>query len=186
MELTTSQRISGRATNGTGVRAAVFNEHEVRAAAGLTMVLGAVAFSYAYFDQYYLLLRIVTAVLFVEFLARVTVGLRYSPMGAVARALTLAQPPEWVSAKPKRFAWTLGLAMSASMVVLTNIGVRGLLPRTICLTCLSLMWMESVLGLCLGCKIYALLVRRGWAAEDPAVEVCAQGECRLAVGPVEA
>ena len=63
MESTTSQRISGRATNGTAPRAAVFNENEVRAAAGLTMVIGAVAFSYAYFDQYYLPLRIVTAVL---------------------------------------------------------------------------------------------------------------------------
>ncbi len=51
MELSTSRRISGRAANGTEVRAAVFNEHEVRAAAGLTMVIGAVAFSYAYFDQ---------------------------------------------------------------------------------------------------------------------------------------
>ena len=186
MELTTSQRISGRATNGTAPRAAVFNEHEVRAAAGLTMVIGAVGFSYAYFDQYYLPLRIVTAVLFAEFLIRLTAGLRSSPMGAVARALTLAQPPEWVSAKPKRFAWTLGLAMSSSMVVLTNIGVRGMVPRTICLTCLSLMWMESVLGLCLGCKVYALLVRRGWTAKDPAVDVCAHGECERATGPAEA
>ncbi len=49
---------------------------------------------------------------FAEFLTRLTMGLRYSPMGAIARALTLAHPPEWVSAKPKRFAWTLGLAMS--------------------------------------------------------------------------
>ena len=124
--------------------------------------------------------------LFAEFLVRLTLGLRYSPMGVVARALTLAQPPEWVSAKPKRFAWTLGLAMSSSMVVLTNSGVRGMVPRTICLICLSLMWMESVLGLCLGCKIHALLVRRGWTAEDPAVEVCAHGECERAIGPAEA
>jgi len=181
MELSTSQ-----STNGTDVHAALLNELEVRAAAGLTMVIGAVAFSYAYFDRYYVPLRIVTAVFFAEFLTRLTMGLRYSPMGAIARALTLAHPPEWVSAKPKRFAWTLGLAMSLPMVVMTNIGVRGALPRTICLTCLTLMWMESVLGLCLGCKVYALLVRHGWAGRDPAVEVCAQGECELAVGPVEA
>jgi len=185
MELTTSQGTPGRATHGAEVRAAVFNEHEVRAAAGLTMVIGAVGFSYAYFDRYYVPLRIVTAVFFAEFLLRLTVGLRCSPMGAVARALTLARPPEWVSAKPKQFAWALGLAMSSSMVVLTNIGVRGIVPRTICLTCLALMWMESVLGLCLGCKVYALLVRRGWTAKDRAVEVCARGECERAVAPAE-
>jgi hypothetical protein len=42
------------------------------------------------------------------------------------------------------------------------------------------MWMESVLGVCQGCKIHALLVRRGWATQDPAFEICAHGECKLA------
>jgi hypothetical protein len=39
------------------------------------------------------------------------------------------------------------------------------LPRSICLICLGLMWLESVLGLCLGCEIHGILVRRGWAAK---------------------
>jgi hypothetical protein len=45
------------------------------------------------------------------------------------------------------------------------------------------MWMESVLGVCLGCKIHGLLVRRGWTAGDAAFEVCAHGACKV---PVEA
>ena len=57
--------------------------------------------------------------------------------------------------QPKRFAWTLGLGDGLAMTVITNIGIRGTLPRTICLICLTLMWMESALGLCLGCAIYA-------------------------------
>ena len=84
-----------------------------------------------------------------------------------------------MSAKPKRFAWTLGLALSLAMTIITNSGVRGLLPRTICLICLTLMWMESVLGLCLGCEIHALLVRRGWATKDEAYEICANGACEI-------
>jgi hypothetical protein len=91
--------------------------------------------------------------------------------------MTYGQPPEWVSAKPKRFAWTLGLGMALAMTVITNIGIRGYLPRTICLICLTLMWMESALGLCLGCKVYGLLLRRGWIGADPEVEVCADGSC---------
>ena len=179
MELSFGQRISGLTTDGRELRAAVFNENEVRAAAGLTMVLGAVAFSYAYFDAQYVPLQIVSTLFFVEFLTRLTAGLRYSPMGLIARAMTLRRSPEWVSAKPKRFAWTLGLGLAFSMMIITNSGVRGLLPRTICAICLTLMWMESVLGLCLGCKIHSLLVRRGWASTDPAFEVCAHGECEL-------
>jgi hypothetical protein len=180
MELSFGQRISGLTADGADLQAAVFDENQVRAAAGMTMVLGAMAFSYAYFEAQYIPLQAVSTLFFVEFLARLSFGLRYSPIGVIARVMTLRQAPDWVSAKPKRFAWTLGLGMAFSMMLITNSGVRGLLPRTICVICLTLMWMESVLGLCLGCKIHALLVRRGWATKDPAFEVCAHGECELA------
>ena len=158
-------------------RPVVFNEIEVRAAAGLTMVAGAVAFSYAYFDKQYIPLQVVASLFFVEFLIRVTVGIHCSPFGLLARAITHGRSPEWVSAKPKRFAWSLGLGMAFAMTVITNSGIRGYLPRTICLICLTLMWLESALGFCLGCKIHGLLVRRGWAADDPDYEVCADGSC---------
>jgi hypothetical protein len=171
--------IPGLAPDGAELRSSVFNENEVRAAAGLTMVLGAVAFAYAYFAANWVPLQVVTTLFFVEFLVRVTIGLRYSPIGVVARGLTRRQPPEWVSAKPKRFAWTIGLVMSFSMMVLTNSGVTGIVPRTICLLCLTLMWLESVLGICLGCELHGRLVRRGWTTKDPAFEVCAHGACEL-------
>ena len=91
--------------------------------------------------------------------------------------MTRRREAEWVSAKPKRFAWTLGLGMALAMTVITNVGIRGTLPRTMCLICLALMWMESALGLCLGCAIYALLRRREWLRPDPEIEVCADGAC---------
>jgi hypothetical protein len=179
MELSLGQRISGLTADRAEQRTAMFDENQVRAAAGVTMVLGAVAFSYAYFAKQYIPLQAVSTLFFVEFLARLTVGLRYSPVGVIARVMTLRQVPDWVSAKPKRFAWTLGLGMAFSMMLITNSGIRGMLPRTICAICLTLMWMESVLGVCLGCKVHALLVRRGWATKDPAFAVCAHGECEL-------
>jgi hypothetical protein len=173
------QRLAGLTADGRELHAPVFDENQVRAAAGLTMVIGAVAFSYAYFAENYVPLQVVSTLFFVEFLIRVTTGIRYSPTGVIARVMMLRRAPEWVSAKPKRFAWTLGLGMSFSMMIITNSGIRGLLPRTICLICLTLMWMESVLGVCAGCKLHALLVRRGWTTKDPAFEVCANGECAL-------
>ena len=167
-------------------RAAVVNENEVRAAAGLTMAIGAVAFAYAYFAKQYIPLQATASLFFAEFLIRVTAGLRYSPVGVLARAITLGRAPEWVSAKPKRFAWTLGLAMALAMTVITNSGIRGPLPRTMCLICLTLMWMESALGLCLGCKIYGLLLRSGWIGTDPDIEVCADGSCAREPEPLPA
>jgi hypothetical protein len=171
------QRVPGLAVDAKELQAGVFNENEVRAAAGLTLVIGAVAFCYAYFTHNYIPLQAVASFFFLEFLIRVTAGLQYSPTGILAKAMTRQNPPEWVSARPKRFAWTLGLAMGFAMTIITNSGIRGYLPRTICLTCLTLMWLEAVIGLCLGCQIHVLLVRRGWAAKDPDFEVCANGAC---------
>jgi hypothetical protein len=178
MELSTGERIHRVTVGGRELRAPVVNEREVRAAAGITLAVGAVAFAYAYFARRYLPLQAAASLFFVEFLVRVTASIRHSPVGRIARVMTRGQPPEWVSARPKRFAWTLGLVMAGAMTLITNVGIRGYLPRAICLVCLTLMWMESVLGLCLGCKLHALLVARGWAGADPDIEVCADGACR--------
>ena len=171
--------LQGLQMDGRPVTAGVFNEHEVRAAAGITLVLGAVAFVYAYFAKEYRPIQTVTAFFFAEFLARVTLGLNRSPVGRLAHALVARQPPQWASAKPKRFAWTLGLVMSLVMMVITNLGIRGALPLAICLVCLALMWLESALGLCVGCEIHGVLVRRGWAARDEAFEICSHGACAV-------
>jgi hypothetical protein len=174
------QSLYGQTPDGTALRAGVFNEHEVRAAAGLTMVLGTTAFVFAYFAQVYVPIQVVTTVFFVEFLVRVLFGFQYSPVRFVVRWMTRRRQPEWASAKPKRFAWTMGLVMAFSMMVITNAGIRGALPLTICLICIALMWMEAVLGLCIGCEIHGFLVRRGWAKKDPAYEICAHGACSIA------
>ncbi len=163
--------------------APVINENEARAAAGITMLMGAVAFSYAYFERRYWLLQVVAVFFFVEFAVRLTAGLRRSPIGLVAGWLTRREASYWVSAEPKRFAWTLGLTMSGAMAVITNIGIRGWLTRTVCLLCLALMWLESVLGVCLGCELHGLLVRRGWARKDEAFEICPHGACAAPSGP---
>lgn len=173
------QRVAGLVVNGRALRAPVFNEVEVRAAAGLTMVIGAVAFSYAYFEHEYVPLKVVTSFFFTDFAIRVTAGLQYSPTGLLSRAMTRMRPPEWVSAKPKRFAWTLGMMIAGAMTGITNVNIHGWLPRSLCLLCLTLMWMESVLGFCLGCKIYALMVARGLRGRDDEIELCAGGVCEV-------
>jgi hypothetical protein len=156
----------------------VVNENAARVAAGLTMALGAVAFAYANFAKLFWPIRTVSAFFFVDFLIRVTAGLERSPTGVLAGWMTHRQPPQWVSVKPKRFAWTLGLGMALAMTIVTNSGIHGTLPRTICLICLTLMWLEAVLGLCLGCELYRVTVQRGWRAKDESL-ICANGACDI-------
>ncbi len=111
------------------------------------------AFAEVNFEHRFVPIRIATIVFAVDFLLRVAIGLDRSPVGVVSAWIARRRPLELVSARPKRFAWTLGLLMSAPMAVITNPGVHGVLPRTICLVCLALMSLESVLGLCLGFEI---------------------------------
>ncbi len=178
------QHIDGATADGVPLRAAVFEERQVRAAAGLLMVLGAIAFFVALLDHDYLLLRIVSVFMLVEFAIRVTVGIHVSPAGLLARLLTRRYPPEWVSAKPKRFAWSIGVGIAGAMSIITNAGITGWLPRTLCIICLVFLWLESVLGFCVGCELYGFMVKRGMASVDPAYEVCAGGACALpAVAP---
>ena len=184
---TYGQTVPGLTHRDEPVQAGVFDETQVRAAAGLTLAAAAIAFAYANFAQVFGPIKVVTAFFFVDFLLRVTLGIGSSPTGVVAGWLTRRQAPQWVSAKPKRFAWTLGLVMSAAMTVITNLDVHGMLPRTICLTCLTLMWLEAVLGLCVGCELYGLAVRRRWVRPDADIEICAGDVCevdRSVGGPV--
>ena len=108
-------------------RAAVVDEHEVRAAAGLTMVIGAVAFAYAYFAKQYVPLQV----------SRQPVLRRVPDPGhgrpalqphRRARSRDDARP----RARARRSAWTLGLLMALAMTVITNSGIRGPLPRSMC------------------------------------------------------
>lgn len=179
MRIAVGEKVSGLVVDGRELRAGVVDENQVRAAAGVTLVLAAVAFSFSYFDKQYVPLQVISPFFLVDFLIRTTVGLRCSPVGVVAGWLTRWRPADWVSVKPKLFAWRLGVAIALAVTIISNSGIRGMLPRTLCATCLVLMWMEASLGLCLGCKIYAFLMRRGWTRTDPEIEVCAGGVCSL-------
>jgi hypothetical protein len=56
------------------------------------MAIGAVAFAFAYFDRRYGPLQAVTAFFSLDFLVRVTAGLRASPVGVAARAMSRGRP----------------------------------------------------------------------------------------------
>jgi hypothetical protein len=155
-----------------GSTSALVDERVVRASAGVTLAVGAFALAYAFLGHQYLPIRLVTGFFFVDFLVRRTAGLRFSPVGLFAGQLARRGEPEWVPLRPKRFAWTLGLVLAAAMTVITNVGIRGAVPLTICLACLALMWMEAVLGFCLGCEVHRLLVGAGLLPPEAACAPC--------------
>ena len=85
MQLTFGDRMPGLTVGAQQLHAAVFNENEVRAAAGITLVVGATAVSFALFEHQYVPLQVVTTFFFFEFLIRLLFGIRHSPVGVIAR-----------------------------------------------------------------------------------------------------
>jgi hypothetical protein len=164
--------------NGHPAPYPVVNERAVRATAGLMLIAAVVAFSLAYFMNYFLPLKIITPIFLVDFTARVFTGVdRFSPFGMLGTMLVRNQKPEWVGAAQKRFAWTIGIAVALFMTVITNMNITGVLPLSFCMMCISLMWMEATLGVCVGCVIYKWFVKHGVMKSPEYYPACPGGVC---------
>jgi hypothetical protein len=107
------------------------------------------------------------------FVARLLTGPTLSPLGQfVTRVLTPALPfPEkLVPGPPKRFAQGIGAFLSVTALLLAF----GFDENTAAYVCVALILvaatLESVFAYCLGCKIFAVLMRAGIIPES----VCAE------------
>lgn len=132
------------------------NEVSARLVAGGVVIM---AVATIVFDQPW-----ATAVLAYGFLARVLTGPTLSPLGQlVTRVLTplLNAPEKAVPGPPKRFAQGIGAVITVTAAVLA----LGFGQNTAAYIVLGLVIvaavLESVFAYCVGCKIFAVLMRLG-------------------------
>ena len=137
------------------------NEVSARLVAGGVVLLGLITIV---LDQPWL-----TAVIAYGFIARVLTGPKLSPLGQlVTRVITPRLPvaPRPVPGPPKRFAQGIGVVFSVTATVLA----LGFGLNTAAFVVLGLLivaaTLESVFGLCLGCRAFALLMRAGVIPEE--------------------
>ena len=113
-------------------------------------------------------LRWATVVIAYGFVARVLSGPTLSPLGQfVTRVVTprLGWRERPVAGPPKRFAQAIGVAFSVTALVLTGLGFWTAAEVVLGLLAIAAL-LESALGLCLGCKAFALLMRVGVVPEE--------------------
>jgi hypothetical protein len=150
------------------------NEISARLVAGGVVLMSLAAIV---FDQPWL-----TAVIAYGFVARVLTGPTLSPLGQlVTRVITprLPFPAKFVPGPPKRFAQGMGAVMSVTACVLAlGFGLRGLAYVVLGLLVVGAT-LESVFAFCLGCKIFAVLMRVGIVPRS-VCEECADISERLA------
>ena len=158
----------------------VINEREVRASSGLMFVIGISAFFTVLFTKNFDFLYILVPIFWLDFFTRTVFQPHYSLFNWIGSLLVKKQKPEYVGVIQKRFAWGIGLILATIMLIGPVIfGIRGILPITICSICLFFMWMESSLGICMGCKMYNLLIKKKIIKEPKYKPVCPGGVCDI-------
>jgi hypothetical protein len=157
-----------------GYRIPVLNEREIRAAAGILFVLMFAAIAAAVLRGSFVLLKYAIAVFLPDMLIRVLVGPRYAPTLILGRLIVRNQVPEYVGARQKKFAWIIGVALASVMFLLVNVlNTFSPISGIICLLCLVFLFCETAFGICIGCKLHALVARE--KAEYCPGEVCEAG-----------
>lgn len=177
---TYGKTIPGLNIHGLPAPYPVLNERAIRAGAGLMFAGGLFAFFHAFYLADFFYLQIFVSLFFFDFLMKVIVGIRFSPISFIANLIVSNQVPEYVGAIQKRFAWSIGLVLSSTMLLLLFVfEVRGLPNLAICGLCLTFMFAESAFGICVGCKIYNWLLRIGLLKQPEYKPACPGNVCSI-------
>jgi hypothetical protein len=142
------------------------NEKAARVVAGVVMVVALVTLLTS---AYWLLIPLTFG-----FWARVLTGPTLSPLARVSMKVIAPRlgAPNYVPGPPKRFAQGMGAAITTIAAVLSlGFGLDGAATVLVALLVVAAT-LESVFAFCLGCQIFAVLMRVGVVPEDTC-EACA-------------
>jgi hypothetical protein len=152
------------------------NEKAARTVAGVVLVTVVVILATGW---YWLLVPLAYG-----FWARVLTGPTLSPLGwtaqnVIAPRLGAARP---VPGPPKRFAQLMGAVMSSAALVLALVAGDHTAADVVLILFLPAAGLESIIGYCVGCRIFGLLMRAGVVPETVCAE-CADISLRRKPAP---
>lgn len=153
-----------------GIDIPVVDERVMRAGAGILFVLGFAAYLTALLTGFLVPLRGFGMLFVVDLFVRLFVGSRVAPSLYLGKLAVRGQSPEWVGASQKTFAWSLGLG--GALLACFAMGWLGwtAVALTLCGACLTLLFLESAFGICVGCAL-----QRRFGRTPP--QLCPGGSC---------
>jgi hypothetical protein len=131
------------------------NEKAARVVPGAVLVIAVAAIATGW--------RWLLIVLAIGFALRVLAGPRFSPLGLLATKLIAPRlgSPKLVPGPPKRFAQAMGLTFSLAAALLAYVFDASTAAWVLTGLLAVAAFLESALALCLGCQVFALLMRAG-------------------------
>jgi hypothetical protein len=139
------------------------NEKAARVVAGVVMVVALVTLLTS---AYWLLIPLAYG-----FWARVLTGPTLSPLGRFATRVAAPRlgEPKYVPGPPKRFAQGMGTAITTTALILWLVGATTGVDVLLALLVVAAA-LESIVALCLGCQVFAVLMRIGLVPESVCLE----------------
>jgi len=135
----------------------VLNEREIRASAGILFLAIAVSLVLIIVNGDFLLTKYVVTILLTDLMIWVFINPKYPPTLIIGGLIVRNQVPEYVGARQKKFAWIIGVFLSATMFFfLVVVNAYSPITGIGCLICLVFLFFETAFGICLGCKMYSL------------------------------
>ncbi|MBT5575858.1 MAG: DUF4395 domain-containing protein [Microbacteriaceae bacterium] len=143
-----------------GIDIPVVNERAVRASAGILFLLGFSAVSSAFFTGDFQPVRGFAILFLIDMGIRIGLDHRFAPSMVLGALIVRRQRPEWVGAAQKRVAWSLGFGMaSVACLGMGFLGLQNEWMLLFCSVCLSLMFLETAFGICVGCELYRVFAK---------------------------
>jgi hypothetical protein len=152
------------------------NEKAARVVAGGVFVLSIVTLATgAYW---------IAAVLACGFVARVLSGPTLSPLGQAATRLVAPRlgAAKLVPGPPKRFAQAIGATMTIAIALFALVGHDHAVADVLLVGIILASGAESILAFCVGCQMFALLMRTGLIPESVCLECADVGLRRASAG----
>lgn len=133
----------------------VLNEREARAGAGILLLPAIASFVNSYLTHNFIFTKIFVTVFMVDFFIRIFINPNYAPSLILGRFFVQNQTPEYVGAKQKRFAWSIGFVLSVIMFfIIVVFEIMTTIKIGICLLCIIFLFSETAFGICIGCILY--------------------------------
>ncbi len=141
----------------------VLNERVVRGAAGIMLLMAFIAFIYGFILQQYIVLPFLTGFLALNFFIGVFINPKFAPVVFLSWLMVKKQSPLYIGAIQKKFAWSLGLTLTLSIFILSLFLLSDVSyfdpVCMLCLICITLLYIETAFGICVGCQLYHLSIR---------------------------
>ena len=183
------------------------DETEVRIAAWIALIFALVSFYLVMLRWDFNTAFFTVWTIWLDFVLKVFIWPDFSIFGRVVRLFLKKKEKVWVWSVQKRFAWVIGVVLSTFVLycmlllswniestnvtviaiieqISTNITANALIvlpmnPAILaCVLCIVFMFLESVFGICMWCKMYKKLVKK-WIMKEHKWQNCVNGACEI-------